>query len=38
MVSLEFKKHDPQRVMGNYMAKCNLKKYEHEESPHDEMF
>jgi hypothetical protein len=37
-VNIEFKKHDPQRVMGNHMASCNLKKYEHEDSPHDKMF
>jgi hypothetical protein len=38
LVNIEFKKHDPQRVVGNHMADCNIKKYEHEESPHDEMF
>jgi hypothetical protein len=38
LVNIEFKKHDPQRLMGNHMAGCNLKKYEHEESPHDKMF
>ena len=37
LVNTEFKKHDPQRFMGNHMACCNIKKYEHEESPHDEM-
>jgi hypothetical protein len=38
LVNIEFKKHDPQKVMGNHMASFNLKRYEHEESPHDEMF
>jgi hypothetical protein len=38
LVNIEFKKHDPQKVVGNHMASCNLKKYEHEESPQDEMF
>jgi hypothetical protein len=38
LINIEFKKHDPQKVMGNHMASCNLKKYEHEESPQDEMF
>jgi hypothetical protein len=38
LVNIEFKKHDPQKVMGNHMASCNLKKYEHEESPQDEIF
>jgi hypothetical protein len=38
LVNIEFKKHDPQKVVGNHMASCNLKKYEHEESPQDEVF
>jgi hypothetical protein len=38
LVNIEFKKHDPQKVVGNHMANCNLKKYEHEESLQDEMF
>jgi hypothetical protein len=38
LVNIEFNKNDPQRVVGNHMASFNLKKYEHEESPHDEMF
>jgi hypothetical protein len=38
LVNIEFKKNDPQKVMGNHMASGNLKKYEHEESPQDEMF
>jgi hypothetical protein len=27
LVNIEFKKHDPQRVVGNHMASCNLKNY-----------
>jgi hypothetical protein len=38
LVSIEFKKHDPQKVVGNHMASCNLKRYEHEDSPQDEIF
>ena len=38
LVSIEFKKHDSQKVMGNHMARCNLKRYEHEDSPHDDIF
>jgi hypothetical protein len=38
LVIFEFKKHDPQKVVGNHMANCNLKSYEHKESPQDEMF
>jgi hypothetical protein len=38
LVNIEFKKHDPQNIVGNHMALCNLKRYEHEESPQDEIF
>jgi hypothetical protein len=38
LVSIEFKKHDPQKVMSNHMANCNLKRYEHKDSPQDEIF
>jgi hypothetical protein len=38
LVDIEFKKHDPHKVMGNHMASCGLKRYEHEDSPHDEIF
>jgi hypothetical protein len=38
LVSIEFKKHDPQKVMGNHMASYNLKRYEHEDSPQDDIF
>jgi hypothetical protein len=38
LVNIEFKKHDLQKFVGNHMANCNLKKYEHEESPQDEVF
>jgi hypothetical protein len=38
LVDIEFKKHDPHKVMGNHMASCGLKRYEHEDPPHDEMF
>ena len=38
LVNIEFKKHDLQKFVGNHMANCNLKMYEHEESPQDEVF
>jgi hypothetical protein len=38
LVNIEFKKHDPQRIVGNHMALSNLKIYEHEYSPQDEIF
>jgi hypothetical protein len=38
LVDIEFKKHDPSRVVSNHLASCGLKRYEHEDSPHDEIF
>jgi hypothetical protein len=38
LVHIEFKKHDPHRIVGNHMASCGLKRYEHEHSPHDDIF
>ena len=33
LVNIKFKKHNPQKVVGNHMALYNLKRYEHEDSP-----
>jgi hypothetical protein len=38
LVHIEFKKHDPHRIVGNHMESCGLKKYEHEHFPHDDIF
>jgi hypothetical protein len=38
LVNIEFKKHDPHKVVGNHLANCGLKRYEHEHSPHDDIF
>jgi hypothetical protein len=38
LVDIEFKKHDPSKVVRNHLAICVLKRYEHEDSPHDEIF
>jgi hypothetical protein len=38
LINIEFKKHDPQKIMGNHMALYKLKRCEHEDSPHDEIF
>jgi hypothetical protein len=38
LVHIEFKKHDPQRVVSNHLASCGLKRFEHENSPHDDIF
>jgi hypothetical protein len=33
LVDIKFKKHDPQKIVGNHMASYNLKRYEHDDSP-----
>jgi hypothetical protein len=38
LVSIEVKKHDPQRVVSNHLAHCGLKIFEHESSPSDDIF
>jgi hypothetical protein len=38
LVHIEFKKHDPHRVVSNHLASCGLKRFEHENSPHDDIF
>jgi hypothetical protein len=37
-VDLEHKKHDPYQLVGKHMAHYNMKAYEHEKSPCDDMF
>jgi len=37
-VNIEFRKHDPHKVVSNHMASCGLKRYKHEHSPHDDIF
>jgi hypothetical protein len=38
LVDIEFKKHDPSKVVRNHLASCGLKRYEHKDSPHDKKF
>jgi hypothetical protein len=38
LVLIEFKKHDPQRVVSNHLASCGRKRFEHENSPLDDIF
>jgi hypothetical protein len=38
LVDLELRKHDPYQVVGNHLTHCNMKMYEHEVSPCDDMF
>jgi hypothetical protein len=35
---IEYKKHDPQRVVSTHLGNCGLKKFEHEDSPSDDIF
>jgi hypothetical protein len=38
LVHVEFKKHNPHRVVSNHLANCGLKRFEHENSPSDDIF
>jgi hypothetical protein len=38
LVLIEYKKHYLQRVISNHLASCGLKRFEHENSPSDEIF
>jgi hypothetical protein len=38
LVYLEHRKHDPYQLVGKHMGHCNMKAYEHEEYPWDDMF
>jgi hypothetical protein len=35
---VEYKKHDPQKVVSTHLGNCGLKRFEHEESPSDDVF
>jgi hypothetical protein len=38
LVDIEFKEHNPTKIVSNHMVSCGLKRYEHKDSPHDEIF
>jgi len=38
LVDLELRKNDPYQIVGNHLTHFNLKMYEHESSPCDDMF
>jgi hypothetical protein len=38
LVDLELRKHDPYKIVGNHLVHCNLKAYENEDFPCDDMF
>ena len=38
LVSIEYKKHDPQKIVSNHLSNCGIKRFEHEFSPSDDIF
>jgi len=38
LVDIEFKKHDPHKIVENHMDQFNMKRYMHENSLYDEIF
>jgi hypothetical protein len=38
LVDIEFKRHDPHKVVENHITQFNIKIYVHESSPYDEIF
>jgi hypothetical protein len=38
LVDVELRRHDPYQIVGNHLAHCNMKTYEHEDSPCDDIF
>jgi hypothetical protein len=38
LVDIEFKKHDPHRIVENHLAQFNMKRYIHDNCPYDKMF
>ena len=38
LVELELRKNDPYQIVGNHLAHCNMKAFEHEDSPCDDIF
>lgn len=38
LIDIEFKRHDPHKVVENHLAQFNMKIYIHDESPYDEVF
>jgi hypothetical protein len=35
---IEYKKHDPQKIVSTHLGNCGLKRFEHENSPLDDVF
>jgi hypothetical protein len=37
LLNIDHRKYDPYKIVGNHQVNCNLKAYEHEQSPCDDM-
>jgi hypothetical protein len=37
LVDIEFKKHDPHKIMENHLDQFNMKRYMHDNSPYDKI-
>jgi hypothetical protein len=35
---IEYKRHDPQRIVSTHLGNCGLKRFKHESSPSDNVF
>jgi hypothetical protein len=38
LVDIELRKHEPYQIVGNHLIHYNMKMYEHEASPYNDMF
>jgi hypothetical protein len=38
LADIEFKRYNPHKIVENHLDQYNLKRYMHENSPHDEIF
>jgi hypothetical protein len=38
LVYIEFKRHDPRKIVENHLAQFNMKRYMHGKPPYDEIF
>jgi hypothetical protein len=38
LVDIEFKRHDPHKVVENHLAHFNMRRYIHKDSPYDDVF
>jgi len=38
LVNIEYKRHDPYQFVNKHLIHCNMKAYQHEECPWDDLF